>query len=210
MNWINRIAYYRNIRNETPNKELAKELADTENREAIKEISEYLYDKNKSVSSDCLSILYTIGYTNPELIQDYMDDFFKLLESKINRMVWGSMIALSTIVHLKAEAIFEKVDLILKTMHEGTLITEVWGIKTMVNLSVEHSTYKRKLLPILIDYLEKCRPIDFAKRVETTLPIIKSAEENEIFDRIIAVKIGELSDSQTKKLKAVLKKRSNL
>jgi hypothetical protein len=206
MTWINKIAFNRNIRNETPNKELAEELADTNNKKGIKEISEYLYDKNKSISSDCLSVLYTIGYSKPELIQEYIDDFLKLLESKINRMVWGSMIAISTIVHLKSANIFRNIDLILKTMREGTLITEVWGIKTLVNLSIENKEYKIKLIPVLFDYLEKCRPIDFATRIETIMPVIASSEENEILDRIIEIKITELSDSQIKKLRTVLKK----
>jgi hypothetical protein len=207
MGWINKIAFYRNIRNETPNRDLAKELADTENKEGIKEISGYLYNKNKSVSSDCISVLYTIGYSKPELIQGYLDDFLKLLESKNNRMVWGSMIALSTIARLKAEPVFSKIDLILQTMKTGTLITEVWGIKTLVNLSLTNKEYKNKLLPVLLDYLEKCRPIDFATRVGTILPIIETPAENEIFDKIIEMKIEELSGSQTKKLKAVLKKK---
>ncbi len=42
MEWISKIAFYRNIRNETPNKELAAELTETENRDAIKEISKYM------------------------------------------------------------------------------------------------------------------------------------------------------------------------
>ncbi len=206
MTWIGKIAFHRNIRNETPNKELAEELADTNNKKGIREISEYLYDKNKSISSDCLSVLYTIGYSKPELIQEYIDDFLKLLESKINRMVWGSMIAISTIAPLKSDYIFSKIDLILKTMKKGTLITEVWGIKTLVKLSIVNKECKTKLLPILFDYLEKCRPVDFVTRVETILPVIASSEENEIVDRIIEIKITELSDSQTKKLRTILKK----
>lgn len=206
MKWISKIAFNRNIRNETPNKELAKELADTNNKEGIKEISGYLYDKNKSVSSDCLAVLYTIGYSKPELIQEYVDDFLKLIESKNNRMVWGSMIALSTIARLKSYYIYKKIDLILQTMKKGTLITEVWGIKTLVNLSLENKEYKSKLLSVLFDYLERCRPIDFAARVETILPVIENTDENEILDRIIEIKSKELSDSQTKKLRMVLKK----
>ena len=206
MTWINKIAFNRGIRNESPNKELAKELGDTENSEGIHEISKYLYDKNKSISSDCLAVLYTIGYTKPELIQDYVDDFLKLLESKINRMVWGSMIALSTIAKLKSDYLYKKIDLILKTMSEGTLITEVWGIQTLVNLSIDNVKHKNKLLPILFDYLEKCRPIDFPKRVETILPVIERIKEIEMLDRIIEIKSADLTDSQAKKLKTALKK----
>ncbi len=207
MEWISKIAFHRNIRNETPNKELAAELAETGSKEGIREISKYMYDKNKSIASDCISVLYTIGYTNPELIQDYVGDFLGFLESKINRMVWGSMIGLSTIAQFKPETIYKNIDLILKTIKEGSLITEVWGIQILVNLSLCSPKYKNDLRLVLFDYLEKCRPIDFAKRIETILPIIESPEENEIIDRIIDMKIPELSEAQRKKLKTVLKKR---
>lgn len=206
MNWIDKIAFYRGIRNETPNKELAEELAATENREGIREISTYIYDKSKSVSSDCLSVLYTIGYTKPELIADYLDDFLSLLGSKNNRMVWGSMIALATIARLKADSLFEKLDLLLHTMKTGTLITEVWGIKALVNISLDNKKYKSRILPVLFEYLEECRPIDFAARMETVSPLIKSPEEYEIIDRIAEMKSAELSDSQIKKLRTVLSK----
>ncbi len=206
MTWINKIAFYRNIRSEVPNQELARELADSGNAEGIKEISDYLFDKNNSVSSDCLKVLYEIGYIKPELIQDYVDVFLKLVESKINRMVWGAMIALATISRLKADDIYKKIDLILEAIKKGTLITEVWGIKTLVGMATVNGQYKSKLLPVLFDYLEKCRPIDFATRVETILPVISGSDENEIIDRIIEQKTPELTDSQVKKLKTVLRK----
>lgn len=208
MSWINKIAFHKNIRNEEPNKELAEELASTNNTEGIKEISQYLFDKNKSISSDCLAVLYTIGYSKPELIKDYLGDFLILLESKNNRMIWGSMIALSTIAEIKSNEIFKSIDLIMQTIKKGTLITEVWGIKTLVNLSKQNKVFKEKLLPVLFDYLEKCRPIDFAKRVDVILPILKSPDEKEIIARIISLKTSELSEAQLKKLKTIMNKYS--
>ncbi len=208
MSWINKISFHRNIRNEEPNKELAEELAATNNTEGIKEISQYLFDKNKSISSDCLAVLYTIGYSKPELIKDYLAGFVKLLESKNNRMVWGSMIALSTIAEIKSNEIFKNIDLILQTMKKGTLITEVWGIKTLVNLSLQNKAFKEQLLPVLFDYLEKCRPIDFAKRVDVILPILTNSDEREIVSRIIDLKTPELSEAQLKKLKTIMNRYS--
>jgi hypothetical protein len=208
MTWISKIAFYRNVRNEIPNQELARELAETDNIPGIKEISDYLYDKNTSVSSDCIKVLYEIGYIKPELIQDYVDTFLKLLESKNNRMKWGSMIALSTIAQLKADDIYKKIDLVLLTIKNGTIITEVAGIKTLVKVSIKNKQYNDNLLPVLFDYLEKCRPIDFATRVDTILPVITNSDEKEIIDRIIDLKTSELSDSQAKKLKTVLNKYS--
>jgi hypothetical protein len=55
--------------------------------QGIREIAENLCNKNKNVQSDCLKVLYEIGYINPELIAGYTGDFLKLLKSKNNRMI---------------------------------------------------------------------------------------------------------------------------
>ena len=210
MSWINRIAFYRNIRNEIPNQELAREFARSNNSLGIHEIAGYLFDKNPSVASDCIKVIYETGYIKPELIQEYTDIFLQLLESKNNRMVWGGMIALSTVAYLRAEQIFNKIDLVLETIKKGTLITEVSGIKTIAIISTVSNTYKEKLLPALFDYLEKCRPIDFASRVETTIPVISSSEEKEILNSVIKLKSNELSCAQIRKLNTVLNKYNKL
>lgn len=206
MSYIEKTAYHRNIRNEIPNQELAKELAETDNIDGVNEIAEYLYDKNKSISSDCIKVLYETGYLKPELIQQHVDVFLDLLSSKINRMVWGGMIALSTIAQLKADEIFQKIDFVLDIIVKGTVITQVSGIMTLVGVALADKKYKEKLLPILFDYLEKCRPVDFAKRTETILPLIISEDEKFVIERIIEIKKEDLSTAQLKKLKTVLNK----
>jgi hypothetical protein len=102
MSVLSKISYFQNRRNEVPNKELAKTLAETENKAGIAELVANLKLKNKSVQSDCLGVLYRVGYVKPHLIADYFEDFLALLNSKNNRLVWGGMIALSTIADLKS------------------------------------------------------------------------------------------------------------
>jgi hypothetical protein len=70
MSVLNKNSYFQNRRDEVPNKELAKTLAETENRAGIAELVTNLKHKNKSVQSDCLAVLYHIGYVKPHLIAD--------------------------------------------------------------------------------------------------------------------------------------------
>ncbi len=72
---LSKIAFYMNRRDEVPNQQLARELAETENTVGIKEIAESLNHKNRSVQSDCLKVLYEIGYLKPALIADYAAAF---------------------------------------------------------------------------------------------------------------------------------------
>lgn len=206
MSWIEKIAFHQGIRGEEPNKALAHEIASSDNTEALKEISEYLYDKNKSISSDVLATMYHVGYEKPELIAPYLETFSDLLSSKINRMVWGSMIALSTIANVEPDALFQKIDLLIDTIKSGSLITEVWGLATLVNITKANEQYEQQTLPVLISYLESCRPIDFAKRVETYLPIINDSNKRDTIQNIIKEKRSELSEAQNKKLTTILKR----
>ena len=89
-----------------PNQELARELAARDDQAGIQEIADNLANKNKSVQSDCIKVLYEIGYLKPQLIAQYAEVFLGLLHSKINRMVWGSMIALATIARLQPEQLW--------------------------------------------------------------------------------------------------------
>lgn len=205
MEYVKEIAFFKNRRDEVPNQELAALLADKEDVQGVKEIAGYLNDKNKSVQSDCLKVLYEIGYNKPELIVDYFDQFLYHLNNRNNRMVWGSMIALANIAALVPQKIMDNFDLIQKKTDEGSLITHVWGIYVMINCCKGKKHFKEKLYPLLLDYCRKCRPIDFAKRVESVLTITDPDELDSI-NAIIENKKESLSESQYKRVKKAIKK----
>jgi hypothetical protein len=75
---LSKISYFQNVRGEVPNQVLARQLAQARNAAGIQEIAAHLWDKNKNIQSDCLKVLYEIGYLAPDLIADYADDFLKL------------------------------------------------------------------------------------------------------------------------------------
>src|SRR5512136_1379848 len=160
MSVLNRIAFFQNRRDEVPNQQLAKELVQTENKKGIKEIAQNLRHKNKNVQSDCLKVLYEIGYLKPDLIADYAPDFLDLLKSKNNRMVWGAMIALANIADKKPKEIYSKLEDLKTAIEKGTLITVVWGTKTLAKVAAADITYKQKIFPILAAQLKKCLPRD--------------------------------------------------
>jgi hypothetical protein len=59
---IDQIAYYQNRRDEVPNQELPRRLAASQDQIGIREIAQNLWNKNKNVRSDCLKVIYEIGY----------------------------------------------------------------------------------------------------------------------------------------------------
>jgi len=125
MSTLDKIAFFQNRRDEVPNQLLAKELVATKDREGIREIAKNLENNNKNVRSDCLKVLYEIGYLEPGLIAGYGNDFLKLLKSKDNRMVWGAMISLATIADRRPKEIWAQIDDIIRITESGTVITLV-------------------------------------------------------------------------------------
>jgi len=126
MSALEKVAYYQGRRDEVPNQVLAVELAQTKNVAGIREIVSNLGNKNNNIRSDCLKVLYEIGYIDPSLIAGYVDEFLKLLNSKDNRMAWGAMIGLGLIASQRSKAIWNSIDDVIRATESGTAITKVW------------------------------------------------------------------------------------
>jgi hypothetical protein len=204
MAFIEQIAYHLGRRDEDPNKELAARLVEAEIRDGIDEIAGYLHDKNKSIQSDCIAVLYHVGYLAPHLISKYAPAFIELLDSKTNRMVWGSMIALSTIAGEVPEAIWPHRQKILDLVETGSVITNVSGVRTLINLIRTGEAYYDGLIDDLLRLQSECRNIDFAKRAEEMAPAIRS-EHREAFLKILTERKPQLSKNAQKRLDKVLR-----
>jgi hypothetical protein len=204
MSVLNKIAYFQNRRDEVPNQELARELAETKNLEGIREIADNLWNKEPNIQSDCLKVLYETGYLAPELIADYVDDFLKLLKSRNNRMVWGTMIALATIASLKADELYPHIEEIKKTMGNGSVITMDNGVKTLTAIAASKQEYGLEIFPYLLDYLATCRIQDVARYAETILPAVDASNKKK-FIEVIENRMGDLSGAQVARVKKVLK-----
>lgn len=204
MSVLNKISYFQNRRDEVPNKELAKTLAETEDKAGVAELVANLKHKNKSVQSDCLSVLYHVGYVKPHLIAEYVEDFLALLKSKNNRLVWGGMIALSTIAELKTKEICANLDAVKQAIDKGTLITVVWGVKTLARIASSSKSCKPHVVPILFSQLENCIARDVAMHFENSLPAID--DENKVmFLRIVEGRKKEMTTPQLARLKKAMR-----
>ena len=62
MSALQRIAYYRHRRDAGPNQELARDLAAKKDRKGIQQIAENLWNENSQIQSECLKVLYEIGF----------------------------------------------------------------------------------------------------------------------------------------------------
>lgn len=89
MSVIYKLASSLGRRDEVPNRELAKIIVNTNDKEGVKELIKHLQnDKNRNIQNDCIKTLYEIGYIKPDLISSYTNVFVRMLKNKNNRLIW--------------------------------------------------------------------------------------------------------------------------
>jgi hypothetical protein len=163
---IDRLACKLGRNDEKPNIELAEYLCQHNDTNGIKEIVCGFKSKDKAVASDCIKVLYEIGARNPVLICDYADDFLSGLNSKNNRLVWGSMAALAKISEIAHKTIYENIEIVMAAYENGSTITLDNSISVFAGLCKADNNYAKAVLPILIKHLEKCRPKEVPQHAE--------------------------------------------
>ena len=149
-------------------------------------------------------MLYEIGYINPALITPYVGQFVRLLSSRNNRLVWGSMIALATIAQQCAAELYSQVALIKRVMESGSVITVDAGVKVLAGIAAFDAGYGTTLFPDLLQHLATCRPKEVTQHAESTLVAV-TAENKAAFKAVVEKRMSDLSAAQQTRVKRVLK-----
>ncbi|GAP21854.1 hypothetical protein [Leptolinea tardivitalis] len=204
MTALEEIAIAMGRRDEIPNQQLAKKLVASQDTAGIKELADHLHDRNSDVASDCLKTLYEIGMIAPTFIEDYADEFLKLLRSKNNRMVWGAMISLTTIAAQKADTLFPHIDLIIKTTREGSVITTDNGIKTLALIGSASSDYRSAVFPFLIEHLSTCRPKSVPQHAEHIFASVDSINKAD-YIRVLQSRLTDLNGTGLARVRKLIK-----
>ena len=206
MSVLDQLATALGRRDEVPNQELAQRIVRERDAAAVKELVENLEHQNKAIPSDCIKVLYEIGAANPDLIAKYYKEFGKLLESKNNRLVWGAMIALDTIVLKQPKGVHGMLSKILKTADtSGSVIARDHAVGILAKLATL-KPYRRHCVALLIEQLMSCPDNQFPMYVEMSAPVI-DADSREKFRKVIEKRSRDLDkESQKKRVGKVLKR----
>jgi hypothetical protein len=204
MSVLHRIASLQDRRDEIPNQELARDLAEREDRDGIREIAENLWNRDPAVQSDCIKVLYEIGAIKPGLIAAYVEDFLKLLTSRQNRLVWGGMIALSAVAAVEADELFLHAQEIQKAMQTGSVITIDNGVKALALIAAHQPAYAQALFPYLLDHLGGCRPKEVPQHAEKILVAVDAANRAQ-FLRVLEKRMADLSPTQAGRVRRIIR-----
>ncbi len=205
MSVLDRTAHRRGQSGEAANIELARQLAEEGNRTGIDEVAEALFDEEKALRHDCIKVLYEVGKIRPELIEKHVGIFLELLDSKSNRMVWGAMIALSTVADIEAESIHAKIESIYRTMAEGSVITIDAGIRVLAGVASIKPEYNQEILPYLLEHLRTCRSKEIPQHTESIIPAVGTENMEELL-AILTERKEELTKPQEIRVERIIKR----
>jgi hypothetical protein len=201
---IEKLASSLGINNEEPNIALALELAASKNKKGIREIVDGLKGA-VPVANDCIKVLYETGYREPLLIADHVGAFLDLLNSKNNRVAWGSMIALSTIAGLKPKEIYDRLDAVLQAYEKGSVITIDNCISVFAELVKAGPQYGKKIFPIILKHLATCRAKEVGQHAERAFVCVTKGNA-EAFKAALLKRRDELTDAQKKRVDKLVRR----
>lgn len=172
MNIIDQFSSSLGRRDEVPNQQLAQKIVDSNDVKAVEELVCLLQDSKQAIQNDCIKVLYEIGERNPKMISPFHQEFLAQLKSKNNRIVWGTMTALSIIAQEEPVEIFKNLSAIMQAADAGSVIAKDHAAKILTTLS-KHKKYRNVTLPVLIDFINSAPENQFPTYAENAMPVIE-------------------------------------
>ncbi|NDK57186.1 hypothetical protein [Pontibacter fetidus] len=191
MQIIDKLATSLNCRNEEPNKQLAQTIADTNNKAAVKELVSLLHHANKNIQGDAIKVLQETGALKPELVAPYVAELLPLLQHKNNRMVWGTMAALSALAPAAPTILYNNLGTILDAAAKGSVITKDHTIKILVILAATPA-YTQDCIALLLDQLKDAPVNQLPTYAESTVTIITPTYKPEML-RILMQRLPDVT-----------------
>ena len=205
MSILNKLASALDRRDELPNEELAKQIADKNDNEAVKELVANLSNKSKDIQTDCIKVLYEIGERKPALIAAYAKEFIDLLASRNNRLQWGAMTAINTITLENPKLIYGSLSKIIAAADNGSVITKDHAVNILISLC-SLKQYTENAFSLLIEQLLNSPTNQLPMYAEKAIPVINE-KNKQLFVKALASRINDIGkETKRKRVEKVIKK----
>ena len=205
MNVIEKLSSSLNRNDEVPNQQLASQIIQTEDQEAIAELIDNLSNSNKNIQSDCIKVLYEIGDQKPDLISEHIEVFVALLQSKNNRLVWGAMLALDKICNLYPDKIYKSLPEILDVADKGSVISKDHAVSILIKLA-GNKKYHDEAFILLLGQLSACPPNQLPMYAESAMTVV-SDDYRTGFLQVLQSRLIEFEkESKRKRVEKVIEK----
>lgn len=194
MSIADQLAHSQNRRDQGPNRELAAKIINSEDAGLLKELVEFFGTKpHKDLQKDCVLTMAWVAEKSPELVVPYTDILVNNLQSSINRVIWGSMIALAEIAAHVPDKLYNALPEILDAMETGTVVTRDFGFRILIALYVLPS-YQEDVFYIILEQLRTAPDNQLGQYAEKLMAVMNVRHKYALYD-VLSERLTELSNS---------------
>lgn len=180
-----------------PNKDLAKQIIQTQDGAAIAELEQLLKSKKKNQLFDVLKTIEMIGEEAPEMIAHLFEPLSFCLQHPVNKIVWIGMSAMSHVSRFHPQLTYELLPKIIHTMENGGVIMRDKGFKMMVILYTE-TDYQGDLKLLMLEQLRVAPDNQFGQYLEKWIAVILKEDIPDLIG-VIEERLPELTDANHRK-----------
>ncbi len=138
---------------QNPNKELASRICQSKDAEAVKAIIAFLKKPtNDNLLFDALKVLEMVGESDAELARPAFEGIFPYLRHPATKVVWMAMSALSQVSQFYPQKTFDKLELIVSIMENGSVICRDKGFKMLTQLYT-HQKFREVVVALMEEQL---------------------------------------------------------
>jgi hypothetical protein len=202
---IEKLATSLGRRDEVPNVELAKQIAEAEDQIAVDELINLIHHKDRSIQSDSIKVLYEIGAINPGLLQPHLKTFVSLLRSKNNRMVWGAMAAIDAVSNVDPQGVHVYLSEVMEAADKGSVITKDGAVNILIKLSNEDKL-SAQTIPLLKELMCHAALNQLPMYAERAFHVMTHNSPEKFAGILVDRMVEEMKDSKRKRLRKVLDK----
>ena len=205
---ISRLSSGQDRRDQGPNRQLAEEIVRTQDQVLLNQVVAALeVQQTERVGNELVLVLTAISEKGPALLRNYSSLLLAKLESKSNRQVFGSMIALANIVNLVPEQIEAHLSTILSKMESGTVVTRDHGFRILCHLYTL-ATHRKSMGALILEQLHSAPDNQLGQYAERFLSVVHS-EDRFSLEEVLESRMSYLTNEHHRKrlAKAILKLR---
>lgn len=201
-----KLAFALNRKDQEPNKLLAKEIVNNLGEDGVHQLVDFFNtNPHKELQKDCALTMAWIAELKPELIAPQTNYLIGKLQDPINRVIWGSMIALAFVAHLEQERLYDAMPQVIDAMDAGTVVTRDHGYRIMITLYAD-SRFQEDLFVLIQEQLMKAPSNQLGQYAERLIEILNKSHLNLLIETL-EERRGDISNEHhIKRLNKNLKK----
>lgn len=106
---------------------------------------------------------------------------------------------------IRADQIYENLELILKVLREGSVIAVDNAVKVLALTATQKDEYNKKIFPFLLEHLSTCRPKEVGQHAESTFPAVNTVNREAFID-VLKKREDSLTAAQLARVRKLYKK----